>query len=221
MPNLYPSPLPDATRRDPRRRAEVRVYDTLAAQLDSAWWVFHSVAWLGKSTGDRVGDGEADFVIVHPERGAMTLEVKGGGIRYDAYLNQWFSENAGGHWNKIKDPFEQARTSKHALLNKLREYPKLKSRFWPMAHAVCFPGVVAERADLKTDAPRDVVLDRSDLERMPQALERVFAHFHAEREVEPLTPVELNTLRDVLARCSSCACPWGRRRATKIARSSG
>ena len=58
--------------------------------------------------------GEADFVILHPARGLLVLEVKGGE-----------PELRGGSWyrgkKEIKDPFEQAKKSMHKLCKEVEE----------------------------------------------------------------------------------------------------
>jgi hypothetical protein len=49
------------------------------------------VAWQVRSPRDGVQDGEADFIIAHPNLGVMIIEVKGGRIHYDANLALWYS----------------------------------------------------------------------------------------------------------------------------------
>jgi hypothetical protein len=83
MATMYPAPLPEAVVKDASREAERRVYDVLRAQLGPAYSVFNSVAWLAKSPGEDARDSEVDFVVVHPDRGTLLLEVKGGTICRD------------------------------------------------------------------------------------------------------------------------------------------
>ena len=75
---IYPSELPNRVRKDPKRSAEVRLYDLFREQLGSGWCVFYSVAWLSPIYGDVPRDGEADFIIAHPQKGVLLIEVKGG-----------------------------------------------------------------------------------------------------------------------------------------------
>src|SRR5262245_20543040 len=86
--------------------------------LDAQWEVFHSVAWQAPRAG-REGDGEADFVLLHPRHGLLVLEVKGGRINVDE--GRWSSIDRYGTRHPIKDPFRQATASKHALLRYLRD----------------------------------------------------------------------------------------------------
>jgi hypothetical protein len=106
--------------------------------LPAPWSVVHSVAWQSTRNG-RQGDGEADFVAVHPEHGLLVIEVKGGGVTVDN--GRWFStDQRGCAFHPIKNPFEQAVGSKHALVRFVSEVAP--SSGWVQAgHAVAFPGL--------------------------------------------------------------------------------
>jgi hypothetical protein len=147
---------------------------TALAQLDDTWRVFHSVAWQSERYG-RQGDGEADFVILHPERGLLVLEVKGG-ERIEVDGGKWYSINSQtGERVGIKNPFEQARDSKYALLRYLAGVaPRLAAV--PIAHAVAFPGA-SHNESIGPYGPRALVLDADDLRNAGPALERVFDHW--------------------------------------------
>ena len=57
--------------------------------------------------GKRQADGEADFVMIHPDHGVLVVEVKGGRIRTSE--GEWYSVDRHGAEHEIKNPFEQAR----------------------------------------------------------------------------------------------------------------
>ena len=118
MARIYPERLPASVEQDLSRAAERKVFERLA-QLSDQFAVFYSVAWQLRSRRDGVKDGESDFVVAHPDLGIMFIEVKGGSIRYDANLSQWYSLARSGMEYEIKDPVQQARASKGALLGKL------------------------------------------------------------------------------------------------------
>jgi Nuclease-related domain len=82
---MFPGILPATVRDDPGRRAEVRVFDSLQAQLSDEFLVFYGVAWLNKGRRGTFEDGEADFVVAHSEYGILVIEVKGGGIEVDRH----------------------------------------------------------------------------------------------------------------------------------------
>ena len=102
---------PNRPRIETKSHAEGRLYNTFRDSLPDDYVVFHSVAWQVRDTRSGVWDGEADFVVVHPDQGVLVIEVKGGRIRYDGATGEWWSNQ-----NPIKDPFEQARSSKYSLL---------------------------------------------------------------------------------------------------------
>ncbi|MBX3038563.1 MAG: NERD domain-containing protein [Anaerolineales bacterium] len=56
--------------------------------MGSNFVIFYNVAWQARRDG-YTRDGEADFVIAHPDYGVLVLEVKGGGVTYDAITGQW------------------------------------------------------------------------------------------------------------------------------------
>jgi hypothetical protein len=163
QPSLWPRQLTAAVRNDPRRGAEMRVYDSLAAQLGSKWAVFYSRPWLGEtSTGAEI-DGECDFVVAHPDHGVLCIEVKGGGIFYDPENDKWQSRDKHGLRHNIKNPVEQARRSKHELLEKAR-----RERGWPnvfvrFRHGVILPDIEAVPQHLGADKPRELFATRPDL----------------------------------------------------------
>ena len=80
-PGIYPSKLPIEIINDPKRNAEVQVYDALKDLSENGFHVFYSCFWLdNRENPVPSGDGEADFVIAHPDYGVLTIEVKGAGL---------------------------------------------------------------------------------------------------------------------------------------------
>jgi hypothetical protein len=150
MATMYPDRLPANA-----SPSEKPVYGGLE-QLPDPWRVFHSVAWQSLRKG-RQGDGEADFVLIHPRHGLIVIEAKGGSIHIRD--GKWFTSNKKG--THPIDPFEQATASKHALVGYLRDtIPDLP---WLEAgHGVWFPQI-AVSGDLTAAAPDEIVLDRNDL----------------------------------------------------------
>lgn len=168
---MYPSRCPETA-----PRSEKTVFEQLS-QLDDDFVVFHSVPWQGKRHGKQ-GDGEADFVVAHPNKGVLILEVKGGAIDIDA--GQWISQSRNGERHKIRNPFEQAADSKFKLREYLAEHvPRLRGGL-RCGHAVAFPSIEVA-GDLSTDGPRSIVLDRNDLRDIEKSIGRVMSHWEATR----------------------------------------
>ncbi len=167
MAHIYPQRLNPET----QSQAERTLYEALRDALPDDYTVFHSVRWLLRDTRDGARDGEADFVLAHPQKGILVIEVKGGRIRYDGVLDEWTSNDIA-----IKDPFKQAEGNKHSLLRKLREVPYWQDRWVIMGHAVAFPdGWVP--GDLRLDAPREIILDARDLADLAGWATRAFAYY--------------------------------------------
>ncbi len=60
-----------------KSRAEETLYYKFKEQLNDEYLVFHSVAWLLPARpGHRPGDGESDFIVLHPEKGILTIEAR-------------------------------------------------------------------------------------------------------------------------------------------------
>lgn len=151
---LWPRKLPRSVRDDPRRKAEVRVYDRLAEVLDDSFHIFYSSPWLGT---DRLGnekDGECDFLVAHHEHGILAIEVKGGReISFDPREGQWRSTDHGGFVHRVKDPVAQARGAKHEILTRLNNSPRWPRRFIHAAHGVIFPSAGSPPGNLGADRP--------------------------------------------------------------------
>lgn len=181
-PDRFPAAGPDSER---------KVYSLLGGLSDD-WHIFHDVAWQSSSAGES-GDGQADFVLLHPTYGVTVLEVKGGGIDVDG--GQYVSVDGNGVRHIIRNPFTQARTSKHVLLDYLKAcFPDLP--FLGLAHGVVFSDV-ADPPLLGPEAPREIVIDRRDLRDVGSAIDRLQKYWettcrlevrHVERIVSALAP---------------------------------
>ena len=158
------------------------MYEALAS-LPDEYTILHSVAWQGRQ-GDRDRDGEADFLVVH-SRGLLVIEVKGGGIRVEN--GQWKSRDQYGETYNIKNPFEQATTSKAVLIKWLQDRVDF---YVPACHAVVFPDVW-ELPELGPAGSTDLMLTRQHLRAVHDAVRRAFSH--ARRD----TRLHLSQIKDI------------------------
>lgn len=143
MARIYPE---IADPNDIEHDSERLVYIAIRDDLPDEYVALHSYPWLrpwrGK-TKDRskraLLEGEADFVLFHPERGMLVLEVKGGDtIHVDG--EQWFRRTATGD-HEFQNPFAQARRNMHALLDLAKERTEGRVRKGQFVHgyAAVFP----------------------------------------------------------------------------------
>jgi hypothetical protein len=149
--------IPQKPHPETKSQAELKLFTEFERQLPPDYTVFHSVTWQLRVKDSGLQDGETDFLVVHPEFGILIVEVKGGYIRYDGQIDQWYSNNI-----PIKDPFKQGRNNKYSLLEKLRELPYWRERWITVGYAAAFPDV-SVKGDLRLDAPRQLILDAADL----------------------------------------------------------
>ena len=208
MAQIYPERVPESVLKDPQRRAERRVYSALNALPDS-FTVFYSVAWLSYPAGG-ARDGEADFVVAHPDLGILILEVKGGGIEFSAATGTWTTTDRFGDVHPIKDPVEQARTSKHTLLSSLKTLPGWGNLWLTTGHAVVFPDSDAPRDALRLDLPSQIVIDRSGVDDMETRVREIFAYYAGQDgQIGSLGKDRLALVTGLLARSFQLRTPLG------------
>jgi len=194
MATVYPEKLPDSVLQDPKRGAERRMYEALS-KLPDTFDVFYSVAWQARDLRN-VRDGEADFVVSHPDLGLLIIEVKGGNIRFNAISGEWFSGDF-----LIKDPIAQATKNHYELTRKLAELPEWVNTYMTSGHAVSFPDVLVENTNLRLDLPREIVLDHSSLDHIEGDIRRVFSYYSGEYgRPNPPGSDRMSIIRKLLAR---------------------
>ena len=161
---------------DPSEDSEHRVATALRALPDD-WIIIHHVTWQSQR-GRRQGDGEADFVLLHPKRGLLVLEVKGGGI--EIRDGRWFTKDRRGDCHGIKNPYEQATDSKHALLGWLKGHG-LASRV-RIGHAVAFPHMTT-MPNVGPAGPGAISFTKPNLDNIAVTIDRCFAYWGLEAEL--------------------------------------
>lgn len=181
---VFPESIPQKLREAPRMSAEVRMYDALGTQLGYGWTVIYDVAWLGaKSVEDGARDGQVDFVVAHPKKGVLLIEVKGGRIRFDGTQRQWFSMDREGVSHEI-DPVAQVRRSKFSLLAKLQMVPSLRHKWIELSHAVCFPHSARPSNAVTPDCPPEIIIGADDFDRLPTRIEEILKYWHGNKVFE-------------------------------------
>ena len=173
-PGMFPPLFPKEWKEDPLRRAELKVYERLRDQL-AEFTVFYNCSWMDRSSRTTRTDGEADFIVAHPKWGFVALEVKGGYISRDETTRIWRSRNRLGQTFEIKNPVDQARTSKHVILNKVLDSWKGKPPFIRAAHGVILPDSGRPKGldVLGADMPLDIFLFREDMKELGAGVVRV------------------------------------------------
>ena len=201
MARMYPERLPESV----TSNAERRLFDALASSLDQHHTVYAGVRWISKKRFGAL-PGEADFVIVHPERGMIVLEVKGGRISFDAPSGRWHSIDRYDERHEIKNPAEQAQRNFYALCDKLREVDGRTNLRESGGYAVAFPDSAVREPNLGLDLPREIIIDSDDLSDLGASIDRAYTYLTA-NSVRSLSKVDLATINTALARSWEVSIP--------------
>ncbi|MEK3901007.1 NERD domain-containing protein [Paenibacillus sp. FSL R7-0179] len=141
-------------------KGEVELYQAFKEGLPNSYYVFSQVAWILKRENDEAKDGETDFVILHPDFGYLCIEVKGGGLSFDAETNQWFSTDRYAQKHLIKDPIKQALRAKYSIRSKLYEtdeWKMLGNKKVTCGHAVFFPDLSDSKLLVRPEMPAALI----------------------------------------------------------------
>lgn len=197
---MCPSPLPGFATADPRRAAERTMYEALERGLSDEHRAFYGIAWLARRRDGSGRDGEADFVVAHPKRGMVVIEVKGGAVARDGASGRWTSRDRAGAVHDIGDPVAQARDSRFALLDKLRTVPGWGGRGVRAWHAVALPDCKAAPEALGPDLPREIVIYADDLNWLPEKVDSLFSFWEGrEGHGDPIDEQAMTLVQRVLA----------------------
>jgi len=180
MATMYPQRLPSSG----KSNAERKLFDLLRDHLSNDYTVIWSIDWTvahPASSGGGVRESEIDFLVLHPDKGILVLEVKGGGVGYDGALHEWYSIDDDRRRHKIKDPFEQAKDGKYTLIRELtRQVPlpwlRIACQNSVFGHAAVFPDIDGSRISNRPTKPDEVILDRQDMQSsiIQQAIDRAY-----------------------------------------------
>lgn len=174
---------------------EIQVYQALQ-QLSDGYVVFHSFRWLGES-GQYRSEGEGDFIIFHPTKGILSIEVKSGGIGYEE--GSWIQINRRNNSKKRINPLGQAAETQYRIQRILRQHFPYDC---PMiGRAAWFTSVAMDsKLRLPAEAVPEIILDQLSLAHPEEALDKVYAYWkdHLGRSFTPLKPPEFKALIQTL-----------------------
>src|SRR4051794_3373899 len=164
MATIYPE---EQRYHQPESEAERHLYPRLA-ELPAEFTVYCNRRWHVRSrSGGAPKPAEADFLVAHPDRGVLILEVKGGVIRRDAATDRWYSND-----NRLDpDPFKQVSRTRYLLAEMLADSRSTGITF-PLGEALAFPdGLIAQLPEALLP---ERVLGAEDLDDVESAIERCF-----------------------------------------------
>lgn len=153
-----------------------RLYDRLQRALPERILVIQQARWVGKSVpGEPLRDGEADFVLLDPERGVLLLDVRSGGLAYDPSARRWTR----GHGGVTDDPFTRLDAAAEGLRRLLADLAAPTPVAPVCGYAVVLPDVVVPRSGLGPFAPAERTIDLDGMDALAGRIDGLFAHFEA------------------------------------------
>lgn len=185
-----------------RSQAEARFYEECRRQLPAEILVIYSINWIFRDGRGRLLEGEADFTIVVPRSGIFAVEVKGGGVSFDAQTGQWQSIDRFGTRHEINDPFQQASNERHAIREQLFGHPLW--RRWQggrltLGHAVMLPDIHDALALVGPNRQRAIIGVDTDITSLRTWLASLQTFWAGQGEV-PLGPQGVQLVEDILYR---------------------
>lgn len=166
--------IPNVELAEIQHASEAPVYQALRDQLSDQFVVLHSYPWLRPTRGEgALREGEADFVVLHPDLGILVLEVKGGSnIRHDGH--GWFRDNQSGP-KPFQDPFVQAQRNMHSLLDVIEErsHRRIERKDLTFGYAVVFSQMEYEGRP-PPNADKAIIITERNLSFMDQAIRTAY-----------------------------------------------
>lgn len=187
MARMIPQTLSSTT----RSYAEKKMFSILEKELDDDYVVFHSAWW--QAVKYVIEDREGDFIIVHPKKGILLLEVKGGKISYDSINKSWYQNQ-----DRMKrSPFDQAREIRHSFIKFLSKSSNLSRAC--IGQCVAFPDVDAVENGLPSEAPHNILLLRPQLKDINKHISSIFDYYSGSGNHLRLEEKGVNRIIDLIS----------------------
>lgn len=196
--------LSEAQLNDLPSRAEAKVYRALRDNLPQEYVAFFQVGWILRREEEQAKDGETDFLVCHPDYGYLCIEVKGGGVGFDATKGEWFSVDRHQQKHHIKNPIGQALRAKYSIRSKLNEQQRWRDLALGnvlRGHTVFLPDVGDTNLLSRPDMPAVLIGTARNLQKLKDWLDSAFTYWANDAGTfTPLGRRGIDVMRDIFAR---------------------
>ena len=159
---------------NPKLQGESQVYHLLA-QLEDDFYIFQDRHWIFTNKEGCKTEKETDFLLVHPTKGLLIIEVKGGqSFDYDGVHDKWKSGDNMSYENPYK---KQLANSKRLPLYLKGKISGLKNQWLTCGYAICFPHIDTFNGKLAPFMEREVTLFRYDLIDLGDRINQIYNHY--------------------------------------------
>jgi KaiC/GvpD/RAD55 family RecA-like ATPase len=145
------------------------------AQLEDDFYIFQDRHWIFTNKEGCKTEKETDFLLVHPTKGLLIIEVKGGqSFDYDGVHDKWKSGDNMSYENPYK---KQLANSKRLPLYLKGKISGLKNQWLTCGYAICFPHIDTFNGKLAPFMEREVTLFRYDLIDLGDRINQIYNHY--------------------------------------------
>lgn len=192
---------------------EILLYKEFKKQLSDDYVIFHSVNILGRAHTNKgyPVDKEIDFIVFHPEKGIICVEVKSGEIKFEdnrifqkQYLKYDDFDKKEENYILI-DPLKQIDPAKYSLIKHLKENLK-KNVQYPCTSVAFFPSVC--RGEMQGTPPpfyKEHILFKEDLRSLSAALDKHFDYDNGRlpEDRELVKKVKYSVINEIAPSCNA------------------
>ena len=199
MATLIPEPFPYLNTIEmnrPGRKVEYEVFKSLGNLFDEKSYVIYGPQHIRINKNKQLRDGEfIDFIIIHPEKGMIFLECKGGAVQYKPRERTWehFKQNS---WKSMRPgPLEDAKFGKNNLIRFLKKELNLYEHdSWvdqiPTIHGAIFPNTPKQEGDLPPDIKPEMIIWADDYINLETSINKMFdLNLHKNTEQENIDKI--------------------------------
>ena len=178
MANLFPSIFPYSGSPEMKKlgiQTEFEVYTKLGTSYDENVDVLCEPKFIKRNLMGAMRDGEySDFIILHPKKGMLFLECKGGLMEYNSTEAKWYQN----HKRLNKSPLQQSEDGKRKLLGLLKS-PYMKDKInidlIPTIHGAFFPTTPKpKRVTFATNIKPEMIIWAEDFINLETSLSKLF-----------------------------------------------
>jgi Nuclease-related domain/UvrD-like helicase C-terminal domain/AAA domain len=191
MARMIPDVAPASIKNDGERSA----YRALAKQLPANWIIRHHFPFCWKERG-MLRDGEADFIVIAPNRGLMVVEVKGS-HGFESKDGLWYRIKPDGTRELADNPFEQATKTAHRLTERIaiKAFNGRNKQDFPgtFGHLVMYPHGRIE-GPLPSSTEPVLMIAFKDMDNLRERFNSAFDQWNGTRPVQGFDGKSMSTL---------------------------
>lgn len=164
-------------------QAEADLYQLLEEQLPPKFTALYSVNWIDGSGNGRPREGEADFIVLHPDIGMLVVEVKGGQL--EVYGGGNWVRRIDGKAERIPNPFVQAQDGSKTLSREIESRLGFRGFGRYSGHALALLDIDFDLPQIGLGGPRELVIGGQQRTHLEQRVKEIFKYWQQDHAEAP------------------------------------